>query len=183
MAETQLPDLPTGYLRVVCRLGRAGIDAADAGDVPDITTLGGTVVLTTGAPRVRVAETDGHSRIVVLDEVTCQIVPDTGELMGPTGIIGVQVIDPATGVDPAGWTWSATVTPKVGGPLDPIHFDGAASVAGVVDLAATADMPSSAGVGTLTGRVEAIEATIGTLTVTQPTLTPDGSGGLIIDQL
>lgn len=182
MTETQLPDLATGYLRVVCRLGRLHPDAADTGDVPDVMTQGGTVTLTPGVKTVRITELDGRSRLVTLDTTTCQIVPDTGELVGPTGVAGVQVIDPASGIDPSDWTWAATINPAVGEPRT-VTFDGSVSVAGVVDVAAAADIPSAEAVAGLTARVEALEATIDSVVVADTTLTPDGSGGLIIDQI
>lgn len=163
----QFPFEPTvTFLHVMCRLGTIVPDATDPDAHPDLVSAGGTVTLRadTAGRRVRLPGADGRARMASIPDMVFQIQPPTGELINTSdGSVGAWVLDPSSpGVDPQGFTYTATVTPdKVGtATLEPwtVTFDHTSAAGGVVDLAAAASVAASAGSPALVGRVAALEA-------------------------
>lgn len=154
---TQLTaDAGTTYFKIICGLGEVRPDGADGDANPDLMTMSGTVVLSMAADRVRYVDGAGRVRMLVLEATTYTIQASTGELIDPQGNVGVWLMNSASpGVDPSGFTYTATVTPAVGKPWA-VTFSG--DQTGTLDLVTIANVPSDTGVASLTARVTALEA-------------------------
>ena len=158
MTETKIPWVASAaYFKVLCRLGINRPDAAgDEDSNPDLMSIGGTVDIRAAVTRFRYTEADGRSRMVTMPSGTYQIQASTGELFDADGNIGVLLMDSASpGVDPAGFTYSATVRPNIGEPWE-VTFPGHQPTA-IVDLVSAATVESSTGVSGLAGRVSVLE--------------------------
>lgn len=158
MTETKIPWVASAaYFKVLCRLGINRPDSAgDEDSNPDLMSIGGTVDIRAAVTRFRYTESDGRSRMVTMPSGTYQIQASTGELFDADGNIGVLLMDSASpGVDPSGFTYSATVRPNIGEPWE-VTFPGHQPTA-IVDLVSAATVASSTGVSDLPGRVSVLE--------------------------
>ena len=158
------------YTKVICRLGEPRPDGSDVDEYPDLMTQGGTVTITCAAKKIRYSEPDGKARMLTTRPWTFKIRPSDGELYNPeSGAVGVYVLSGnSAGLDPAGFTWNATVTPD-NGESWPVTIP--ANAGASIDLVSIVDIvPPSAGASTLSARVAALEASSG-----------GGGGTLIID--
>lgn len=155
------------YTKVICRLGEPRPDGPDANEYPDLMTQGGTVTITCAAKKIRYSEPDGKARMLTTRPWTFKIRSSDGELYNPeSGAVGVYILSGnSAGLDPAGFTWSATVTPD-NGESWPVTIP--ANAGATVDLVSIVDIdPPSAGASTLSNRVAALEASSGmTMTMT-----------------
>lgn len=95
---------------IVGRFLSAVIDSADDPDrEPEIVPIAGAkVTLTASVARVRASSAEPPATIF-MRPIEC-MTDETGQLVGPDGIIGVRVIatDDET-LDPHGWTWTAVI--------------------------------------------------------------------------
>lgn len=157
MSETPFaPAASTTFFKVICALGQVLSDGADGDLHPDLVTQGGTVKIVMDADRARYTGLDGKARMLTLSESTYNIQVATGELIDNNGEIGVWLLNTASpGVDPSGFTYTATITPTIGKPWA-VTFSG--NQTGTVDLALLANVPANAGTASLTSRVVALEA-------------------------
>lgn len=149
------------YTKVICRLGEPRPDGSDVDEYPDLMTQGGTVTITCAAKKIRYSEPDGKARMLTTRPWTFKIRPSDGELYNPeSGAVGVYILSGnSAGLDPAGFTWSATVTPD-NGESWPVTIP--ADAGATIDLVSIADLViPSAGESTLTARVAALEASSG----------------------
>ena len=154
----EIPWAPgANYTRIICRLGEPRPDGTDADENPDLMTQGGTVTLACTAKKIRYAEADGRSRMLTTKAWTFKVRLSDGELYNPeSGNVGVKILSGSSaGVDPAGFTWTATVTPDSGESwfctIPPTAGD-------TFDLVSNADVVApSPGESTLTQRVKALE--------------------------
>lgn len=179
MTETKIPWVASAaYFKVLCRLGINRPDSTgDEDSNPDLMSIGGTVDVRAAVTRFRYTEADGRSRMVTMPSGTYQIQASTGELFDADGNIGVLLMDSASpGVDPAGFTYSATVRPNIGEPWE-VTFPGHQPTA-IVDLVSAATVESSTGVSGLAGRVSVLEQEVEELQTS-----PGGSGGYPVQQV
>ena len=149
------------YTKVICRLGEPRPDGSDVDEYPDLMTQGGTVTITCAAKKIRYSEPDGKARMLTTRPWTFKIRPSDGELHNPeNGAVGVYVLSGnSAGLDPAGFTWSATVTPDNG---ESWTVTIPADAGTTVDLVSIVDIAiPSAGESTLSARVAALEASSG----------------------
>ena len=121
MTETLIPWAPGAqYTRLVCRLGIPRPDGLDEDldDLPDLMSQGGTVKLKCDVDRIRYLESDGFYRVLTFDEKdwVFKIRPEDGQLVHMNRqTVGVQILSGRTkGLDPANFTWTATITPNKG---------------------------------------------------------------------
>lgn len=169
MTETKIPWVASAaYFKVLCRLGINRPDSAgDEDSNPDLMSIGGTVDIRAAVTRFRYTEADGRSRMVTMPSGTYQIQASTGELFDADGNIGILLMDSASpGVDPSGFTYSATVRPNIGEPWE-VTFPGHQPTA-IVDLVSAATVESSTGVGGLAGRVSVLEQEVEELQTSSP---------------
>ena len=158
----EIPWAPgANYTRIICRLGEPRPDGTDADENPDLMTQGGTVTLACTAKKIRYAEADGRSRMLTTKAWTFKVRLSDGELYNPeSGNVGVKILSGSSaGVDPAGFTWTATVTPDSGESwsctIPPTAGD-------TFDLVSNADVVApNPGESTLSARVAALEASSG----------------------
>ena len=163
MAEIHIPYLPTAkFFKIRCRLGIHEQDiASDTDSDPQIRTIGGTVTIATSVKRFRYTESDGRARVVYLKPETYTIQTATGELFDADGNAGVHLLDTTSpGVDPQGWTYTATVRPEGGEPFDAVIPSGWAGEA--FDLGDGLVFSPSTGITDLETRVKALEDAGGT---------------------
>lgn len=116
-------DWPAGIdaFEVVCRLGTYTGDGADAGDLADLATQGGTVTIVQDAPRWPITDPEGV-RAITMAKQTFSVVE--GRLVDAQGRVGLKL--PLI----LGMTWTAYITPDIGYPWS-VTF---AAQPGVVDL-------------------------------------------------
>lgn len=158
MAEIHIPYLPTAkFFKIRCRVGIHEQDiASDTDSDPQIRTIGGTVTIATSVKRFRYTEADGRARVVYLKPETYTIQTATGELFDADGNVGVHLLDTTSpGVDPQGWTYTATVRPEGGEPFDAVIPSGWAGEA--FDLGDGLVFSPSTGITDLETRVKALE--------------------------
>ena len=158
MAEIHIPYLPSAkFFKIRCRLGIHEQDiASDTDSDPQIRTIGGTVTIATSVERFRYTESDGRARVVYNKTETYNIQTATGELFDADGNLGVHLLDTTSpGVDPQGWTYTATVRPEGGAPFDAVIPSGWAGDA--FDLGDGLVFSPSTGITDLETRVKALE--------------------------
>ena len=158
MAEIHIPYLPSAkFFKIRCRLGIHEQDiASDTDSDPQIRTIGGTVTIATSVKRFRYTEADGRARVVYLKPETYTIQTATGELFDADGNVSVHLLDTTSpGVDPQGWTYTATVRPEGGEPFDVVIPSGWAGEA--FDLGDGLVFSPSTGITDLETRVKALE--------------------------
>ena len=158
MAEIHIPYLPSAkFFKIRCRLGIHEQDiAGDTDSDPQIRTIGGTVTIATSVKRFRYTEADGRARVVYLKPETYTIQTATGELFDADGNVSVHLLDTTSpGVDPQGWTYTATVRPEGGEPFDVVIPSGWAGEA--FDLGDGLVFSPSTGITDLETRVKALE--------------------------
>ena len=158
MAEIHIPYLPSAkFFKIRCRLGIHEQDiASDTDSDPQIRTIGGTVTIATSVTRFRYTEADGRARVVYNKTETYNIQTATGELFDADGNLGVHLLDTTSpGVDPQGWTYTATVRPEGGAPFDAVIPSGWTGEA--FDLGDGLVFSPSTGITDLETRVKALE--------------------------
>lgn len=157
MTPAQIPWAPGAkYTHIICRLGDIRPDGEDTDELPDLLTQSGTVKLFCAVNRVRYTEADGRRRMLTMGPFDYSIRASDGELFNPvTGTIGVSIPSSlSAGMDPAEFTWSASVTMANGDSFNSVI----PPMEGTFDLVdGTDDVPTSMGVSTLSGRVTAVE--------------------------
>lgn len=158
----EIPWAPgANYTRIICRLGEPRPDGADVDEHPDLMTQGGSVTLTCTAKKIRYAEEDGRSRMLTTRAWTFKVRLSDGELYNPeSGNVGVKILSGSSaGVDPAGFTWTATVTPDNG---ESWSCTIPPTAGATFDLVSNAEVVApNPGESTLSARVAALEASSG----------------------
>jgi hypothetical protein len=126
-----------------------GKDGADAGRVPDATTLNGLATFTPMLdPSYEYLIDASAGKLVFLDPVTCDVL--NGELVDSQGVAGIQLVSNLnTALNPPGWNWELRleIPDKAIGPM---YFDVEPDV--TTDLSQIAVVPSgSRGIGVVRG--------------------------------
>lgn len=164
MTEIKIPYLPTAkYFKIVCRLGVNRPDTADDDDrYPNLMTQGGRVEIAASIPRFRYTEADGKVRLVSVPRDSYMIQSATGELFDADGVVGVYLLNTSSpGVDPAGFTYKATVRPAIGEPFE-VTIPGDPS-ATELDLNSLISIAPSAGVAAVDSRLTVLENAVAAL--------------------
>ena len=158
MTVTQTPWNGATFFKVLCRLGVNRADSSTDPDTnPDLMTIGGTVDFVASVPRFRYIEADGRGRMVTQTALSYNINPLTGELTAGDGSPVYLLDTGSSGVDPSGFTYSATINPAVGASW-PVTFSGH-QPSGQIDLVSAATIAPSVGVTGLDVRMASVAET------------------------
>ena len=120
------------FLTVECLLGEIIEDRDDEDLNPDLVATSGTVTIScdTTNGMVRLLLPGGRAMMATLPNQVFDVVASTGELRDRNGNVGVRLVNPESpGVDPQGFTYTATVKP-LGAPPWMVTFGAAQSVGG-----------------------------------------------------
>ena len=118
---------------------------------------GGRVDISCSTKRIRYTG-GASSRSISIPDQTYGIDPSTGGLVDAQGVAGLYVLDPLSpGLDPVGFTYTATVYPTVGESWT-VTFGGESQLPPEIDLALLDSIVPYSGESTLEQRVATLEA-------------------------